>query len=98
MDKRFKTISLIFVSALLLIMVFNIFSGTNDPNVAPRSISQQEETPFYVSLLLSWFPFAISIVFYILYWICLKQIIRIGERIALALEAQSHDTHSETTQ
>lgn len=97
MDKKFKTIALILVSVLLFIMVYNIFSSTNNPNVIARSMSQEEETPFYVSLLLSWFPFMISIVFYILYWQCLKQIIRIGERIAVALETKSDNTHSQNS-
>ena len=96
MNKNTKTIALILVSVFLLIMVYNILSGTNNPNIAASS-SQEEETPFYVSLLLAWFPFMISIIFYVLYYQCLKQIIRIGERIAVALETKSDNTHSHNT-
>ena len=98
MSKGFKTVALIFVLILLVMMSYNIFSGTNNPNVNNASISESEETPFYVSLLLSWVPFTISIVFYILYLQCFKKIIRIGERIAVALEAKENNPHPETNQ
>ncbi|GEM_PF-5299363 len=94
MNKNTKTFLLILVSILLFIMMYKIFSNTNNHDVAASSLSQEEETPFYVSLLLSWFPFMISIIFYVLYYQCLKQIIRIGERIAVALETKSDITHS----
>ena len=98
MSKNAKNIALIIVTVFIFIMAHNFFSSTNNSNVYPRSISQVEETPFYVSLLLSWFPFMISIIFYILYYKCLKQIIHIGERIAVSLEAKSDNIHSQNSE
>ena len=98
MSKNTKNIALIIVAVFIFIVVYNIFSSTNNSNVYPRSMPQTEETPFYVSLLLSWFPFMISIIFYILYYKCLKQIIDIGERIAGALEAKSDNIHSQNSE
>ena len=98
MSKNTKNIALIIVAVFIFVMVYNILSSTNNSNVYPRSMSQAEETPFYVSLLLSWFPFMISIVFYILYYKCLKQIIHIGERIAVALETKPDNMHSQNSE
>ena len=94
MSKGFKTVALIFVLILLAVMTYNIFSGANNKNVNPSLISEDEETPFYVSLLVSWLPMMVVIVFYILFLKSFKQIIRVGERIAVALEANVDKPHS----
>ncbi len=93
MSKGFKTVALIFVLILLAIMTYNIFSGANNTNTNPSLISDSEETPFYVSLLVSWLPMMVVIVFYILFLRSFKQIIRVGERIAVALEASVDKPH-----
>ena len=96
MSKGFKKVALIFVLILLAVMTYNIFSGANNTNVNPASISEDEETPFYVSLLVSWLPMMVVIVFYILFLKSFKQIIRVGERIAVALEDKVDRSHSNT--
>lgn len=94
MSKGFKTVALIFVLILLAVMTYNLLSGPKNPNVNPTSNSEDKETPFYVSLLVSWLPMIVVIVFYILFLKSFKAIIRVGERIAVALEAKVDRSHS----
>ena len=94
MSKGFKTVALIFVLILLAVMTYNIFSGANNPNVNPASISDDKESPFYVSLLVSWLPMMVVIVFYILFLRSFKEILRVGERIAVALEKNVDSSQS----
>ena len=94
MSKGFKTGALIIVIFLLVVMAYNIFSGGN--NATTLISSNDGEQPFYVSLLISWLPMLAVFVFYILFLRVFKQIIKVGERIAVALEARVDSTQAKT--
>ena len=83
MRKEFKIILLIILGFFSIVVLYNLFSGT------PNTInSETGDPPFYVSLLVSWVPMLGIFVFYILFLQVFKKIIRVGERIAVALEAK----------
>jgi len=58
----------------------------NIGNTQLNTTSETGDPPFYVSLLLSWLPLIVMVVFYILFLKIFKQMVRIGERIAITLE------------
>ena len=68
MSKGFKTVALIIVIILLGILMYNIFSGENNANQHTKTISTETDRPFYVSLLISWVPMMVIIIFYICYF------------------------------
>ena len=97
MSKGFKTVALVIVIILLSVLTYNLFSGaTNDKGLTATG-TEEGDAPFYVSLLISWLPMLVVVIFYILFLKTFKQIIRVGERIAIALEknADSSQSHSE---
>ena len=86
MKQALKTLGLAFLLLLVFIMIYNVFSGPS-PQTGSSNLSQVEETtPYWVSILVSWLPMLIMIVFYILFLHIFKRLLSIGERIATALE------------
>jgi hypothetical protein len=86
MSKGFKTVALVIVIILLGIMTYNIFSGAKNDRPSTVGTPEEGEQPFYVSLLISWLPLLVVIIFYILFLQTFNKIIKVGERIAIALE------------
>jgi hypothetical protein len=86
MSKGFKIFSLVIVIILLGIMTYNIASGVNNDKASTVADPKEGERPFYVSLLISWLPLLVVVTFYILFLQTFKRIIKVGERIAIALE------------
>ena len=84
MSKGIKTLALVFIFIMLFIMVYHFFGSSSPANGA--TASQNEEAPFWVSLLVSWIPMIAILVFYVLFLQIFKKIHKTGERIAAALE------------
>ncbi len=97
MSKGFKTVALVIVIILLGVFMYNLFSGANNSKALTATGSEEGDRPFYVSLLISWLPMLVVIIFYILFLQTFKQIIRVGERVAIALEKNANisQSHSE---
>lgn len=91
MKQTLKTSALALVLFLLFIMVYKIFSVTGLPSTEGATLSQGEEAPYWVSLLISWLPMLVMFVFYILFLQVFKKLLTIGERIAAALEVNGLD-------
>lgn len=91
MKQTLKTLALSFVLFLLFIMAYKIFSVTVPPSTEGATLSQGEEAPYWVNLLISWLPMLVMFVFYILFLQVFKKLLNIGERIAAALEVNGLD-------
>ena len=89
MSKNFKTFLYIIVALFATVLFFNIFSGP-----ANGAETSTEETPLIVNLLISWLPMIVITIFYIIFLRMFKQVIKIGERIAVALENKEDNAKS----
>ena len=86
MKQGLKTLGFALLMLLVFIMIYNIFSGPPPTQTGSSNLSQIEETPYWFSILVSWLPMLIMIIFYILFLHIFRSLLNIGERIATALE------------
>lgn len=89
MRKGFKVFILILISVLCLFFLYNTFSAP------PANINILEsEVSLMIRLIANWGPMFVFIVFYIIFLWMFSRLIKIGERIAKALEKKNEASQS----
>lgn len=86
MKNTLKTIVIALIIFFGFVLFYNIFNGQQ----AADASSDIGETPWYISILVSWLPMIVIFIFYIIFLKMFKKVILIMERIATALEKYSN--------
>jgi hypothetical protein len=85
-----KTIVVALIIFFGFVLFYNIFNGPQSTDAS----SDIGETPWYISLLVSWAPMIVIFIFYIIFLKMFKNGLLIMDRIASALEKNSGFTQN----